>query len=81
MRPTAVSGRGRVRKFQERMHFSQSSNPFAPPSCAPVHGALHHRLVMTPASYFACSLALHLIVTYWEKDLILATARSVSVLP
>ncbi|CAM9726094.1 unnamed protein product [Ascophyllum nodosum] len=29
-------------------------------------------------SYFACSMALHLIVTYWEKDIILATATSTS---
>eukprot|EP00903_Cladosiphon_okamuranus_P005836 g5777.t1 len=35
-------------------------------------------LAVCCASYFLCSLALHLIVTYWEKDLILATARSSS---
>ncbi|CAB1108716.1 unnamed protein product [Ectocarpus sp. CCAP 1310/34] len=29
-------------------------------------------------SYFTCSFGLHLIVTYWEKDLILATKRSSS---
>ncbi|CAN0046311.1 unnamed protein product [Scytosiphon promiscuus] len=33
-------------------------------------------LAVCCASYFACSLGLHLIVTYWERDLILATARS-----
>eukprot|EP00904_Undaria_pinnatifida_P006321 jgi/Undpi1/2819/HiC_scaffold_14.g06196.m1 len=32
-------------------------------------------LAVCCSCYFACSLGLHLIVTYWERDLILSTAR------
>lgn len=61
-------------------------NASFPPCVASYHGVLFRPRFLSPSypccyyygnSYFACSLLLHLIVTYWERDLVLATTPNV----